>query len=103
MSEMRYWLVTVDCHAADHPMVRMKILLQATDSEEAMKLGRVQAELEAAFGPKWTDFEVREATSQKLPWVVNRVQWAGPQLSKREKRAMKRGLRKARAEGSEGR
>lgn len=75
-------------------MVRVKILVQAADSEQARLQGCALAQDKAPLGPKWVAFEMREVSSVQLPWVVSRVQWAEPHLSRRERREMERGLKK---------
>ena len=88
---MRHWLVTVDCIAAKSPMVRLKIMVDADTSADAMRQARTAAEENAGFGIMWVAFEVREAASRTPPWIVSRVQWVEEaKLTKRQRRDLRR-------------
>lgn len=72
----RFWRTEVDCWYIEKPrskaykLVRRTILVQAQDDTAAFDAAERHARQTAPFGPKWTHFQARSATTVNLPLTI---------------------------------
>lgn len=74
VSWMNFWKVTVDCHREGvfNKLVTRAFILAAPDVSAAWEAARRHAEDTAETGGwTWTEFDVREVASVKLPLELN--------------------------------
>jgi hypothetical protein len=82
---MSLWIATIKAVAADGPTTQFRVLLESDDYGNVIPQAQEIAESMAPIGPKWVQFEAREAHKISLPCLLSTSRWTDTATGKRKR------------------